>query len=258
MIMDERLCTQLKYLAGKYETVDFLKKDPSQFMHRFSDPMDQEIVALISASLAFGRRDQILSHVEYIMEDFDAFREKPVAWILSEHFKAMFPESEKSFYRTFSFLSMRLLCSGIREMIEKDGSIGGWCKRKYLEDSGKTRLSKIIASHFPAECKIIPHSETTAAKRLNLFLRWMVRDSSPVDLGLWSWYPKSELLIPMDVHVVQEATRLGLIEKTAGGKTRNPTMKTAVELTEKMREIFPDDPARADFALFGLGVDGEG
>ena len=254
LMIDETLSDHLRSLAEKYETADFLKKDPSQFMHRFSEPVDQEIVALISASLAFGRRDQILCHVEKVLAGCGA---SPSKWILSEEFKDMFPESDKSFYRTFSFLSMRLLCSGIREMLESDGSIGAWCRRKYMEDSGEAHLSKIIASHFPLECKIIPHSETTAAKRLNLFLRWMVRGPSPVDLGLWTWYPKSALLIPMDVHVVQEATRLGLIEETAGGKIRNPTMKMAVELTEKMREIFPDDPVRADFALFGLGVDGE-
>ena len=252
--MDERLCNQLRYLAEKYETADFLKKDPSQFMHRFSEPREQEIVALISACLAFGRRDQILRHVELILDECG---ESAFEWIKSEGYTRMFPESDKSFYRTFSFLSMRLLCSGIRDMLESDGSIGEWCRRKYMENSSGAHLSKIIAAHFPDECKIIPHSETTAAKRLNLFLRWMVRGPSPVDLGLWSWYPKTELLIPMDVHVVQEATRLGLIEGTASGKIRNPTMKMAVDLSEKMKSVFPDDPTRADFALFGLGVDAD-
>lgn len=80
----------------------------------------------------------------------------------------------------------------------------------------------------------------------------MVRQNSPVDLGLWNWYPQSELLIPLDVHVMQEGIRLGLLPENASA-----TKKTDVMLTKKMSEIFPDDPARADFALFGLGVDGE-
>ena len=118
--MDGELCVKLKCLAEKYEMADFLKKDPSQFMHRFSRPEDQEIVALISACLAFGRRDQILRHVELILDECG---ESAFEWIKSKGYVRMFPESEKSFYRTFSFLSMRLFCSGIREMLESDGSV---------------------------------------------------------------------------------------------------------------------------------------
>ena len=83
-----------------------------------------------------------------------------------------------------------------------------------------------------------------------MFLRWMVRQNSPVDLGIWNWYPQSELLIPLDVHVMQEGIRLGLLPKNA-----TASKKTAEILTKKMAEIFPGDPVRGDFALFGLGVD---
>ena len=83
-----------------------------------------------------------------------------------------------------------------------------------------------------------------------MFLRWMVRDDSPVDLGLWKdIIDKRTLIIPMDTHVMQEANRLGLIScKTA-------SMSSAIKLTNKLREIFPDDPLKGDFALFGVGVD---
>ena len=83
-----------------------------------------------------------------------------------------------------------------------------------------------------------------------MFLRWMVRQNSPVDIGLWSWYPASDLLIPLDVHVMQEGIRLGLLPENA-----KADRKTALALTSAMKEVFPDDPARADFVLFGLGVD---
>lgn len=82
-----------------------------------------------------------------------------------------------------------------------------------------------------------------------MFLRWMVRTGSPVDLGLWKWYPAADLLIPLDVHVMQEAQKLGLLPKNA-----TASRKTALLLTKQMEQIFPGDPCRADYALFGLGV----
>ena len=83
-----------------------------------------------------------------------------------------------------------------------------------------------------------------------MFLRWMVRTSSPVDLGLWTWYSPSDLLIPLDTHVLQESVKLGLIPEGSAG-----TSKTARKLTDMLKQVWPDDPARGDFALFGLGFD---
>ena len=83
-----------------------------------------------------------------------------------------------------------------------------------------------------------------------MFLRWMVRDNSPVDLGIWSdKIDRRTLIIPLDTHVIQEANRIGLIN------TRNTSMRTAIKLTEKLKEIFPNDPLKGDFALFGVGID---
>jgi len=82
-----------------------------------------------------------------------------------------------------------------------------------------------------------------------MFLRWMVRKESPVDLGLWNdIIDQQTLIIPLDTHVIQEANRLGLI------KTKSTSMKVACELTEKLRKIFPEDPLKGDFALFGYGI----
>ncbi|MBP5752923.1 MAG: DUF2400 family protein [Treponema sp.] len=120
-------------------------------------------------------------------------------------------------------------------------------------DSG-LHLSTIIANEFCRECSIIPHGKDSANKRLNMFLRWMVRDNSPVDLGLWKWYKKTDLLIPMDTHVIQTAVQFNLLEKTSSAKMPAPIMKNAIRLTDQLKEAFPDDPVKGDFALFGLGV----
>ena len=85
-----------------------------------------------------------------------------------------------------------------------------------------------------------------------LFLRWMVRDGSPVDYGLWSdWFDKSTLIVPLDVHVLRQARNLGLV------RTNAATMHTALEITARLAEAFPGDPSRGDFALYGLGIDEE-
>ena len=83
-----------------------------------------------------------------------------------------------------------------------------------------------------------------------MYLRLMVRKNSPVDLGLWTWYPQSALIIPLDVHVMQMAIKLKLIPQES-----KPDRKTAEKLTALIKEAFPEDPARGDFALYGAGID---
>ena len=82
-----------------------------------------------------------------------------------------------------------------------------------------------------------------------MFLRWMVRRNSPVDLGLWTWFNPADLLIPLDVHVMQQAVNLGLLPENS-----TASRKTAILLTKELSQVFPNDPCRADFALFGLGI----
>ena len=252
--MNKALAEKIRFLAGKYETPAFLEKDPSLFMHRFSDEKNQELAAFISANLAFGRRDQILRHVEQILSAAD---KNLYDWILKSEYGKMFPVSDKSFYRMYSFSAMRIFFDSIKEILEQSGTLGKHFKKLYSgqEDNCGGHLCNVIASCFPKECTLIPYTKTSACKKLNMFLRWMVRDNSPVDLGLWKWFSKKELLIPMDTHVLQTAVQFNLIEKTSSGKVPGATIRMAEMLTEKMKEVFPEDPCRADFALFGLGVD---
>ena len=258
-------------LAKKYETSDFLKDDPSQFMHRAKNPLDQEILGFIAASLSFGQRKQILSHMELIMKQIHESEKTPLDWLKAGSYQNFFTLGDKSFYRMFTHKSMLLMCSTLRSLVEKYGSLGQAFKSIYQREAEESRagtsttaarpeehLSRLIAREFPAECNIIPHTESSANKRINMFLRWMVRDASPVDLGLWTWYPKVKLLMPLDTHVMTQATKLGLLSPSASGKPRAASFNTAVELTQKLKQYFPQDPVRADFALFGLGVDQTG
>ena len=259
--MTEALSEKLISLAQKYESADFLKKDPSQFMHRFSSVRECETVSFIAANLAFGRREQILAHVEAILS---AAGSSPCDWILNQKYKDFFPENNVSFYRMYTNSDMRLFFDGLRYILEEKETIGDFFKEKWTAESGlfsnsssarkasedgkKNYLHQVIASAFPARCALLPHSKDSAAKKVNMLLRWLVRDNSPVDLGLWKWFSKKDLLMPLDTHVMQQSNELGLIN------SKSANLRTAIELTKKVARIFPDDPVKADYALFGLGV----
>ena len=249
--MDEKTAAKLRFLADKYETRDFLKRDPSQFMHRYQSPLDQETVAFLAASLSFGRREQILLHIERVLQKC---QDSPYEWIISGKFNTFFIESEKSFYRMYSYKDMRILCKRLQEIFLKSGSMGTYIKEK---KDNFPYLFMAIQDSFPKECRIIPSGKQSASKRIQMFLRWMVRKNSPVDLGLWDCYQASDLIIPLDTHVMQEATKLKLLSASASGKVRAASLKTALELTAELALAFPQDPVRGDYALFGLGVDEE-
>ena len=242
MAIDLKLKAHLIALAQKYETPEFLTNDPAKFMHRYGNVKDQEAAAFIAANMAFGRRDQILSHVEAILSQAGAH---PAHWIESGGYSSFFTQGPKSFYRMYTHDDFTLFFDTLKGILEKADTIGDAVRQRYTGGF----LHETLVSLFPTNCALIPHSKKGAFKKINMLSRWMVRQGSPVDLGLWDWFPASRLLIPLDTHVMQEAHKLGLL----GSKTSS--LSAAVALTELMREVFPDDPARADFALFGLGVD---
>lgn len=252
-------------LADKYETPDFIKNDPSKFMHEFlpqngGSIKDAEVVAFISANLAFGRREQILSHIQLILNEIQKKQKTPSQWILDGDYSSFFTDSKKSFYRMYTFSDMKIFFDSIKTFLIQKNTLGEFFKEKYEQELSLNQnvyLHTVIASCFKQKCALISSSKGGAAKKLNMFLRWMVRTSSPVDLGLWTWYDSSKLLMPLDTHVMQESVKFGFLERTSNGKIPAANLKTAVELTRKMNEFFPGDPVRADYALFGLGVDRE-
>ena len=245
---------KLQSLAAKYETADFMKEDPSQFMHRYHEPLDVEITAFLAANLAFGRRSCILCCLEKVCHEMG---ESPSEWLLSKRFETFFPDSPKSFYRIYSHRNMRCLCDTLRRLTVEYGGVGAYCQSRYeAGDCSRQpgRLAAVIAECFPEACKpLISNGKNSANKRLNLFLRWMVRQNSPVDVGLWNWYPADQLLMPLDTHVVAVAKEFGLVAENAA-----PNLRLAIQLTDIMSQVFPGDPLKGDFALFGHGVMGSG
>ena len=239
----------LPSLASKYEHTDFLNGDPSWFMHQVEGDTNREIMAFIASAISYGSRKQFLPKIESLRIEGDY-----IQWLKNRDYEKIIPHTDECFYRLYTKAMMNDFLNALAQMIEQYGSMRGYIMSIKNPDRKLSALDavKAITSWFATHGSIgvIPKDATSSCKRVCMFLRWMVRDNSPVDLGLWSdLIDKSTLIIPMDTHVLQEAERLGLIT------SKCTSMSAALKLTQKLREIWPDDPTKGDFALFGLGVD---
>ena len=241
----ENIDNILKIYAEKYETEEFLPADPSWFMHQVEGADNQEVTAFIASCLSYGSRKQFMPKIQYIL---DSAGSDVYGWVAGGRFTADIPDDDACFYRLYTRHTMHMLLSSLRQMLNDYGSIGDYVKSNASD--GFTAV-KAITDYFASKGieTIIPKNTNSACKRVCMFLRWMVRDGSPVDLGLWKdFIDKRTLIIPMDTHVLQEANRLGLIN------SKTASMSVARKLTQRLAETFPDDPLKGDFALFGYGV----
>ncbi|MBQ1797312.1 MAG: TIGR02757 family protein [Prevotella sp.] len=236
----------LQKYAAQYENEEFLYGDPSWFMHQVTAPKDQETVAFIASCLSYGSRKQFMPRIQWLMTQAgDSMHD----WVLSGRYQEVLPaDSDKCFYRLYTVAQMNTLMSILQLMLDEYGSIGEFVRRHAENAIGAIKaLCLFFSSHGP--CAPIPKDASSACKRLCMFIRWMVRDNSPVDLGLWTWFvDKKTLIMPLDTHVMQQACRLGLLT------SKTTSMSTAMKLTDMLRVVFPDDPLKGDFALFGYGV----
>ena len=251
----------MRALADRYETREFLDGDPSWFMHQVEGNANKELLAFIASALSYGSRTQFMPKIQFVLESSGGELER---WLLRGDYQHAFPNDDNCFYRLYTNRMMRLFLDALALMVQQYGSMKAFVVS--LDEGGRMRdeggrmrdcitcldaikmLTTWLAAH--GSSGVVPKNAQSSCKRLCMFLRWMVRDGSPVDLGLWSdIIDRRTLIMPMDTHVVQEANRLGLIH----GKST--TMAAAIKLTERLREVFPDDPLKGDFALFGYGID---
>lgn len=245
------ICNHLLALADKYENKEFLVGDPSWFMHQVKGETNKELLAFIASAISYGSRKQFLPKIESLRIEGDY-----IQWLKNRDYEAIVPHTDECFYRLYTKAMMNDFLNALALMIEQYGSMRGFMEsvRESLHPTTKlTALEavKAITAWFAehGSVGVIPKDATSSCKRVCMFLRWMVRDNSPVDLGIWSdIIDKRTLIIPMDTHVQQEAVKLGLIS------SKSTSMTAALKLSQKLREIWPDDPIKGDFALFGAGV----
>lgn len=243
-MIDSQTATLLRDYASKYETASFLEGDPSWFMHQVRGDGNREVIAFLAAALSYGSRAQFLPKIQ---EFLDLSEGEPFAWVKEGAYADVFVKEDPAcFYRLYNRGLMRSFLDACRGILCRWGTIGA-----FVPSGDAFSSLDAFCRYFSGEglSVIVPKDTSSSCKRLCMFLRWMVRDSSPVDLGLWAGrIDKKTLIMPLDTHVLTEAGRLGLMQ------SRCASMASARRLTAALAEIFPEDPLKGDFALFGYGV----
>ncbi len=241
----------LEKLYRKYNRRKYVHPDPIEFLYEYDDPADREIVGLIASSLAYGRVAQILASVR---EALSRIGPSPHDFVMNSTGAGLERALGGFKHRFTTGCDLAFLLSRAKPAVELHGSLGE-CFRSHIKPGDETVVPALEG--FTSElagprsgCRYLTPlpSRGSACKRMNLFLRWMIRRDE-VDPGGWhDLAPASMLIVPLDTHMHRIAVEMGLITR------KQACLKTAVEITEAFRTISPDDPVRYDFALTRIGI----
>ncbi len=250
MNKDKTLESYLNAIYEEYNDKKFIHPDPLEFLFKYKNTKDREIVALVASSLAYGRVNQILKSVSFVLEKLNL-----PAKYLKTH-------SEKEIKNTFIDFKHRFstdkdigdLLLAIKNTIETYGSLQKCFYKCYSENDinitpALTKFVDELTKHSGAnKLQLLPSpKDGSACKRLNLFLRWMLRHDN-IDPGGWTHIPTSKLLIPLDTHMYKIAKELRFT------KRKSADLKTVIEITKGFSRFAPDDPVKFDFALTRAGI----
>ena len=239
--MNDRLIAQLRTSADRYECRSFIEGDPIRFPHRYTNAQDIEVSAFISAWMAYGSRKVFLGVLERLHKVMDAAG-GPYRFIVSESWRYL--SNEGCLYRFYKWADFTVLCQRLAGVYSRMDSL----EELFVPGEPLAKGVFNLCSEFEGVNGIPVAGSTSANKRLYMLLRWMVRKGSPVDFGIWNRISPAQLLVPVDTHVYTVAKSLGLTSRNCAD------LKTSVEITGEMAGIWPDDPARGDFALYGSQV----
>ena len=236
---------KIKALADKYETKDFILLDPIQVVHDMAGRSgasreDIEITAIITSWICYGQRGHIIRRANMLMELMDY---QPYKYLMSDEWK-QYDMNFDSFYRFYRWEDFYTLMLRLKELYSSNAFLfapGSWAAKNPL-------LHLVDSFQHIRGC---PKDLRSVCKKLNLLLRWMVRRYSHVDLGIWKHISPKNLLLPVDTHVQRCAKYIGMFPRDCSVFG----MGEVIYLTDYMRQVFPEDPARGDYALFGYGVE---
>lgn len=241
--------------AARINSPAFIADDPVQFPRRFGRLEDIEIVSLLASTIAWGRRNMICRDCDRMLA---LMGHDPYRYIMDEAYEDL---PDCNIHRTFFASDLRHYLRGLHRIYLRYGSLQEFARHHGInrDEAPAWALAGAIndalyeANEGIADSRCLPlNLRTTALKRLNMALRWLVRNDGIVDMGVWDVINPSQLYIPLDVHVGNTSRSLGLIERKSNDR------RATEELTRAMRTLNPDDPAIYDFALFGIGVTGRG
>ncbi len=256
-----RLAGLLGALHERARAVDRVSADPLELVHRYADPRDQEVAGLLAASFAYGRVELFKPRVAAVL----AFLGPAPARRLRRLTVAEFAAAQRDFvYRFNTAADLGVLLLGMGALLRTHGSLeraflagqvaGDWkatltafC-RAVLEAAPRQDLEQALGK--PRGLAHLLPTGPGAHKRLNLYLRWMVRPADGVDLGAWPHVSPAQLMVPLDTHLHRVARRLGLTARN------DASWRTALEITQSLAKVAPDDPVRFDFALCHHGMAG--
>ncbi len=242
-VLKERLDT----LVATFD-ISTIEPDPLQLVLRYHDPLDQEVAGLIAAAFAYGRADFIVTNIGAVLAKMTPSPYRYLASFDRREATRRFAGFAHRFHKTTDLVA---LLSQLARAIRKHGSLGALFQSCYSPDDSD--IAPSLARFVTAlridglEYLLTSPNDGSACKRMNLFLRWMIRRTPP-DLGLWTFADPAKLVMPLDTHVHRIATFLGLTDR------KSADWKTARSLTDALTRFDPSDPVRYDFALCRLGI----
>lgn len=244
--------TELDELVLKYETKEFIINDPIQFPHKYKKKEDIELVGFIASLFAYGNRKIFIKKIDELLKysnnDIIGYiKNADFSEIIKHNFNYRFSKPNDIVEILKILSKLYNTSNGLSELFEYG----------YSKESTIQTMFKIVVDYFYSNVSkelgqgfyhLLPNPHNNGAmKRMNMFLRWMVRKSE-VDLGIWDFIPKSELLIPLDVHVARISREMNLLQR----KTND--MQAVIELTNSLKQYDINDPIKYDFAIFGKGI----
>lgn len=235
----------------QYNTTAFIDSDPIQIPHQFSLKEDIEIAGFLTATIAWGNRKMIINNSKRMMA---MMGDSPYDFVMS-HTDAQLENVEGFVHRTFNSDDFKTFIKALQHIYTTHNGLElAFAKNQQplSMQPGITEFKKLFfeVSHQPRTMKHVSDPmQGSAAKRINMFLRWMVRqDQKGVDFGIWKSISPAALSCPLDVHSGNVARKLGLLTR------KQNDGKALAELDTALRQFDPNDPVKYDFALFGLGV----
>ncbi len=244
-VRDVVLAQRLDTLVATFD-ISTIAPDPLQLVLRYDDPLDQETAGLIAAAFAYGRADIIVANIGSVLEKMTPSPYRYLAAFDALEAPRRFAGFAHRFHKTPDLVAF---FAGVARAIRKHGSLGALFEKCY--DARDADIGPSLA-RFVSECGgpsylLTSPNDGSACKRMNLYLRWMVRRTPP-DLGLWVFVDPAKLVMPLDTHVHRIATFLGLSDRKSGD------WKAARALTDRLARFDDADPVRYDFALCRLGI----
>jgi uncharacterized protein (TIGR02757 family) len=247
----------------EYDFGERMRSDPIEFPHRYRNAPDVEVVAFLSSSFAYGRVDVFKSTIERILSRMGA---SPYEFLLHLDIKKARSSFSGIRYRFNENEDILCLLFVLHSILGKDSSIETTFRKSYHRDDanigdGLSGLMRTMLNIDTTEVygrdirpagylQFLPSpANGSACKRANLFLRWMIRDRD-IDFGIWNGIPKNRLVIPLDTHIARISRCMGFTKRTS------QDWKTAVEITEALKGLDPQDPLKYDFALCHHGISG--